>query len=40
MTGEGKEGIFTSLSFAIGLICIASLYIFLMIFKAYKQANN
>jgi uncharacterized membrane protein YukC len=35
-----QEGIFTTRTFAIGLICIASLYIFIMIFKAYRQLNR
>jgi hypothetical protein len=40
MTSQGQEGIFSTFTFAIGLICIASLYIFIMIFKAYRQVNS
>jgi hypothetical protein len=35
-----QEGVFSTRTFAIGLICIASLYIFVMIFKAYRQLNR
>lgn len=40
MVDPEEDGIFSSRTFAIGLICIASLYIFIMIFKAYRQLNR
>ena len=40
MSDQEQEGIFSTRTFAIGLICIASLYIFIMMLKAYRQLNR